>query len=210
MATFLNTTVLLADVMSHPPIGEGSGFRKLTNLNPATFAAADRFNIEPGNTAVFELSAKGKNRLNEDVLLFVDKLGAVNKQPIVQVLFNSDDVVTAKKHHASRPLFTYTLKTPDPTQIVHKHKHKHKPTTHSYTFAGNTTITTNFSGVEVFVKTSTAEHEKVGSNTSVKYTLGDPAASQSATAGPIVFPSLSSEENAIVGPEFIRKKLLGY
>jgi hypothetical protein len=69
---------------------------------------------------------------------------------------------------------------------------------------------TNFSGVEVFVKTSTAEHEKVGSNTSVKYTLGDPAASQSATAGPIVFPSLSSEENTIVGPEFIRKKLLGY
>jgi len=210
MATFLNTTVLSADVMAHPPIGLGSGFRKLTNLNPATFAAADRFNIEPGNTAVFELSAKGKNRLNEDVLFFIDKLGSVNKQPIVQVLFNSDDVTTAKKLDAATPMLTYTLKTPDPTEVKHKHKHKHRPATNSYTFAGNTTITTNFSGVDIYVKTSTEENEKVGANTSVKYTLGDPRASQSAAAGPIVFPSLSSEENAIVGPEFIRKRHLGY
>ena len=41
MATFLNTTVLSADVMAHPPIGEGSGFRKLTNLNPATAGGAN-------------------------------------------------------------------------------------------------------------------------------------------------------------------------
>jgi hypothetical protein len=69
---------------------------------------------------------------------------------------------------------------------------------------------TNFSGIDVFVKTTTEEHEVVGANTSVKYTLGDPAASQSASAGPIVFPSLSSDQNEIVGPEFIRKKFLGY
>ncbi len=206
MATFLNTTVLSADVMSHPPIGEGSGFRKLTNLNPATFAAADRFNIEPGNTAVFELSAKGKNRLNEDVLLFVDKLGAVNSQPVVQVLFDSDQVVTSKSHHGTGKLFTYTLVTPDGTEVKHKHKHKHKPATTSYTFEGNTTIMTNFSGVDIFVKTSTAEHEKVGANTSVKYTLTSPHNA----AGRTIAAGLSSDQNAIVGPEFIRKRSLGY
>jgi hypothetical protein len=196
--------------MAHPPISESSGFRKLTNLNPATFAAGDRLNIEPGNTAVFDLSAKGKNSNGEDVLLFIDKLGAVNRQPIVQVLFNNDEVITSKKHHGLGKLFTYTLKTPDPTIIKHKHKHFFKPTTHTYTFGGDTTIMTNFSGIDVFVKTTTEEHEVVGANTSVKYTLGDPAASQSASAGPIVFPSLSSDQNEIVGPEFIRKKFLGY
>tara|TARA_A100000172_G_scaffold25405_1_gene14835 strand:+ start:3211 stop:3831 length:621 start_codon:yes stop_codon:yes gene_type:complete len=206
MATFLNTTVLSADVMAHPPIGEGSGFRKLTNLNPATFAAADRFNIEPGNTAVFELSAKGKNNSNEDVLLFVDKIGSINRQPVAQILFNSDEIVTSKKHHGTGQLFTYTLVTPDGTEIKHKHKHKHRPATTSYTFAGNTTIMTNFSGVDIYLKTASEEHEVVGANTSVKYTLTSPHNA----AGRTIAAGLSSNQNQILGPEFIRKRFLGY
>ena len=206
MATFLNTTVLSADVMAHPPISESSGFRKLTNLNPATFAAADRFNIEPGNTAVFELSAKGKNIHDQDILLFVDKIGSINSQPVAQVLFNSDDVVTSKSHHGTGKLFTYTLVTPDGTEIKHKHKHKHRPATTSYTFAGNTTIMTNFSGVDIYLKTATEEHEVVGANTSVKYTLTSPHNA----AGRTIAAGLSSDQNEIVGPEFIRKKFLGY
>jgi hypothetical protein len=206
MATFLNTAVISADVMAHPPISESSGFRKLTNLNPATFAAADRFNIEPGNTAVFELSAKGKNIHNQDVLLFVDKIGAINRQPVAQLLFNSDDVVASKKNNGTGKLYTYTLLSPDRTQIKHKHKHKHRPATISYTFQGDTTITTNFSGVDVYLKTTTEEHEVVGANTSVKYTLTSPHNA----AGRTIAAGLSSDQNEIVGPEFIRKKFLGY
>ena len=206
MATFLNTAVISADVMAHPPISESSGFRKLTNLNPATFAAADRFNIEPGNTAVFELSAKGKNSNNEDVLLFVDKIGSINRQPVAQVLFNSDDIVTSKSNHGLGKLFTYTLVTPDGTEIKHKHKHKHRPATNTYTFAGNTTIMTNFSGVDIYLKTASEEHEVVGANTSVKYTLTSPHNA----AGRTIAAGLSSNQNEILGPEFIRKRFLGY
>ena len=205
MATFLNTAVISADVMAHPPISESSGFRKLTNLNPATFASADRFNTEPGNTAVFELSAKGKNIHNQDVLLFVDKIGAINRQPVAQLLFNSDDIVASKKTAADK-LYTYTLLSPDRTEIKHKHKHKHRPATISYTFQGDTTIMTNFSGVDVYLKTTTEEHEVVGANTSVKYTLTSPHNA----AGRTIAAGLSSDQNEIVGPEFIRKKFLGY
>ncbi len=203
MATFLNTTILSADIMSNPPIDEGSGFRKLTNLNPAVFNAADRLNIKPGGTAVFELSAKGKNIHNQDVLINIDKLGSINSQPVAQVLFDSNDIVTTKKHHDGQK-FTYTLVTPDGTIVGHKHKHKHKPATHTYTFAGNTTITTNFSGIDVYVKTDHAAHEVTGANTTVKYTLTNPTVTTTIAAG------LSSDQNMIVGPEHIRNRVLGY
>lgn len=209
MATFLNTTVLSADIMSDPSIAEGSGFRVISNRVTGTFAAADRLNIEPGNTAVFELSAKGKNSNNEDVLLFLDKLGAVAEQPVAQVLLNSDDVVSSKKHHTGLPYFTYTLQSPEGTLVRHKHRHPFRPATFTYTFQGDTTITTNFSGVDIYLKTTHAEHNDSGADVTVKYSLGDPAASQSDTNGPIVFPSLSSDQNLQVGPEFLRRKAVG-
>jgi hypothetical protein len=206
MATFLNTTILSADIMSDPPIDEGSGFRKITNLNPATFAAADRLNIKPGGTAVFELSAKGKNKHNQDVSITLDKLGSINRQPVAQVLFNSDEITASKRTHPHDQKFIYTLITPDGTEVGHKHKHKHRPATHTYTFVGNTTITTNFSGIDVYVKTDHAAHEVVGANTTVKYTLTDPHNA----AGRTIAAGLSSDQNAIVGPEHIRNRVLGY
>ena len=207
MATFLNTAIISADVMDHPPIDDGSGFRTITNRNPATFAAADRLNNDASGTAVFQLSAKGKNANDEDVLVMIDKLGSIHKQPVAQLLFDSTQIVTSKKHHNSGKMFTYTLVTPDGTQVKHKHKHKHRPSTISYTFKGDTTITTNFSGVDVFLKTAHAEHDTVGANTTVKYSLTDPGTA----AGRTVAAGLSSDQSAyVVGPEHIRGRLLGF
>lgn len=203
MATFLNTTVLSADILAHPPIAQGSGFRKITNLNPATFAAADKLDIEPGGTAVFELSAKGKNANSEDVLIFLDKLGAIGGEPTAQVLFDSTTVDTTKKHHDGKR-FTYELVTPDGTLTRHKHRHPFRPATFTYTFQGATTITTNFSGVDVYVATAHAQHSSSGGTNKVKYTLGDPAAA----GGTKVAAGLSGDGIA-VGPEHVRRRAVG-
>ena len=213
MATFLNTAIISADVMDHPPIDDGSGFRKIVNKNIYTFAPKDRLNIDAGGTAVFELTAKGKNKNDQDVFISIDKLGSIHRHPVAQLLFDSTQVVTSKKHRfhgttlSAAQLFTYTLVTPDGTEVKHKHKHKHRPSTISYTFKGDTTITTNFSGVDVFLKTAHAEHDTVGANTTVKYTLTDPGP----TAGRTVAAGLSSDKSAyVVGPEHIRGRLLGF
>jgi hypothetical protein len=214
MGQFLNTSVLSSSIMAHPPIEVGDSpsdtVRTLVNKNHAQFNTNDRLFVKNKQTStMFELSAKGKNNGGHDILLTLDKLGSINGQPVAQVLFDGDAINTGKKHDLVGGIShqrQYTLVSPDGRKIKHKHNHRH-PT---YTFEGNTTITTNFSGVEVTLKTTHGEEDTIGGDTTVTYLLstGETAAAVTARSTHVL-PGLSSNKQAFVGPEHLRRRAVG-
>jgi hypothetical protein len=214
MGQFLNTSVLSSSIMAHPPIEVGDSpsdtVRSLVNKNHAQFNAADALFVKNNQTStMFELSAKGKNGAGHNILLTLDKLGSINGQPVSQVLFDGEAINTTKHHDlvgGNPHQRQYILISPDGRKVKHKHNHRH-PT---YTFEGNTTITTNFSGVEVTLKTTHGEEDAIGGDTTVTYLLstGETAAAITARSTHVL-PGLSSNKQAVVGPEHLRRRAVG-